>query len=150
MALKAQGLTAIRLAPGEREGMAAALAKAGLPSEDIAASDGLFWRFEQDAVPIGFGGLEIRGADALLRSVMTLPPARARGLGGAIVAAIEAEAGLRRCRAIYLLTTSGAAFFERLGYAACDRADVPPAVRASQQFAVLCPASAAVMVKRLS
>jgi amino-acid N-acetyltransferase len=40
-------------------------------------------------------------------------------------------------------------FFERLGYAACARSAVPEAVRASRQFAALCPATATSMVKRI-
>jgi hypothetical protein len=46
---------AVPLALFERDGLKAALKKAGLPSDDV-----LFSRFEtQDAVPVGFGGLEI-------------------------------------------------------------------------------------------
>jgi hypothetical protein len=40
-------------------------------------------------------------------------------------------------------------FFTRLGYAKCDRAVVPQPIRDTAQFAVLCPASADVLVKRL-
>ena len=69
------------LAVWERDGLAAALAKAGLPTEDIQASGPLFWRFENDDVPVGFGGLEIFEDQALLRSVVTLPPVRNRGIG---------------------------------------------------------------------
>ena len=81
---------------------------------------------------------------------MTLPPVRLRGIGGAIVAALEFEAQLLGCRAFWLLTTSAAGFFDRLGYAKCDRAVVPDAIRSSEQFAALCPASADVLVKRLA
>ena len=63
----------------------------------------------------GFGGLEIHGADALLRSVVTLPQLRRIGMGTAIVSALEVEARARQCRAIYLLTASEAKFFGRLG-----------------------------------
>jgi amino-acid N-acetyltransferase len=98
-------------------------------------------------VPVGFGGLEVHGSDALLRSVVTLPPLRQTGKGGAIVAALEAEARAHRCHAIYLLTASEADFFGRLGYAPCVRGDVPEAIRGSRQFAVLCPPAATVMVK---
>jgi N-acetylglutamate synthase-like GNAT family acetyltransferase len=141
-------LIATPLAAWERDGVGAALVKAGLPADDIGDADVLLWRFETyEDVPIGFGGLEIYGDDALLRSVVTLPPLRQVGMGAAIVAALEAEAQARRCRAVYLLTTSEADFFGRLGYKPCARGDVPEAIRASRQFAALCPPTATVMVK---
>jgi hypothetical protein len=46
----------VSLAVFERDGLKAALKKAGLFSENIDKPDLLFWRFEtQDAVPVGFG-----------------------------------------------------------------------------------------------
>lgn len=143
-------LIATPLAAWERDGVGAALAKAGLPADDIGDPYVLLWRFESyEDVPIGFGGLEIYDYDALLRSVVTLPPLRQVGMGAAIVAALEAEAQARRCRAVYLLTTSEADFFTRLGYKPCTRDDVPEAIRASRQFAALCPPTATVMMKRV-
>jgi amino-acid N-acetyltransferase len=97
---------------------------------------------------VGFGGLEVHGDEALLHSVVTLPPLRELGMGAAIVAALEDEARAHRCRAIYLLTESERDFFARLGYAACAPGDVPDAVRNSEQFKRLCD-SAAVMVKHV-
>jgi len=144
-------LIATPLAAWERDGVGAALVKAGLPADDIGDPYVLLWRFETyDDVPVGFGGLEIYGYDALLRSVVTLPPLREVGMGAAIVAALEAEAHARRCRAIYLLTVSEADFFRRLGYAPCARGDVPEGLRESRQFAALCPPTATVMVKRMA
>jgi N-acetylglutamate synthase-like GNAT family acetyltransferase len=143
-------LIATPLAAWERDGVGAALVKAGLPADDIGDPYVLLWRFETyEDVPIGFGGLEIYGDDALLRSVVTLPPLRQVGMGAAIVAALEAEAQARRCRAVYLLTTSEADFFTRLGYKTCARDDVPEGLRASRQFAALCPPTATAMVKKV-
>jgi amino-acid N-acetyltransferase len=144
-------LIATPLAAWERDGVAAALIKAGLPADDLDDPYVLLWRFETyEDVPVGFGGLEIYDYDALLRSVVTLPPLRQVGMGAAIVAALEREARGRRCRAIYLLTTSQADFFARLGYTACARSDVPDAIRASAQFTTLCPRNAFIMVKRVA
>ena len=103
------------LAVWERDGLAAALAKAGLPTEDIQASGPLFWRFENDDVPVGFGGLEIFEDQALLRSVVTLPPVRNRGIGRAIVVSLEAEASIRGCGAAWLVTEKAAGFFRPSG-----------------------------------
>jgi N-acetylglutamate synthase-like GNAT family acetyltransferase len=143
-------LQATPLAPWERDGLKAALVGAGLPADDVGDPHLLFWRFESyEDVPVGFGGLELHGADVLLRSVVTLPPLRQVGMGAAIVAALEAEAHANNCRTVYLLTATEADFFTRLGYTRCARSDVPAAIRASRQFAALCPPTATVMVKRL-
>ena len=147
---KAPKLVAFPLAVWERDGLKAALRHAELPTEDVEQDGCLFWRFTTiNDTPAGFGGLEIYGADALLRSVVTLPPLRGRGVGRAIVAALEAEAEMHGCRAVYLLTRTETEFFAKLGYTACARKKVPAAVCASAQFSSLCPASAAVMVKRI-
>src|SRR5262245_60056945 len=123
-------LSAIPLATWERDGVKAALRKAGLPADDVESSTAHFWRFESmDLTPVGFGGLEIHGEHALLRSVVTLPPLRHRGFGRAIVAALEAEAQIAGCSTIWLLTTSAAQVFGRLGYESCERTSVPAAIR---------------------
>ena len=138
------------LAAFERDGLRAALIKAGLPVDNLGEPHVQCWRFETyNDVPVGFGALEIHGADALLRSVVTIPPVRRIGMGRAIVAALEAEAAMQKCRALYLLTTSEAGFFRRLGYVECERSKVPAAIRATAQFATLCPAAATAMVKRI-
>ena len=143
-------LVAWPLRAGERLALAAALRKAELPVDDLEAPDRLFWRFESsDDIPVGFGGLEPHGEDALLRSLVTLPPMRRRGIGSAMVRELETEARLRGCRAIWLMTTTAAAFFAARGYRPCDRAAVPAGIRGTQEFAALCPASAQVMTKRL-
>jgi amino-acid N-acetyltransferase len=148
--MAAPRVLATPLAAWERDGLKAALSKAGLPAADVGDPRLLFWRFETlNDVPVGFGGLEIHGPDALLRSVVILPPLREIGMGRAIVDTLETEAAARQCRAIYLLTTSQADFFARLGYAPCARGEVPDAIRGSEQFASLCPEDAAVMVKRM-
>ena len=135
---------------GERGALSKALVRARLPVDDVEAPGPLFWRFETaDSMPVGFGGLEIHGEDALLRSLLILPPLRSRGLGAALVAQLEIEAALHGCRAVWLLTEAASGFFDRLGYAKCDRAVVPEKIRETPQFAALCPASADVLVKRL-
>jgi amino-acid N-acetyltransferase len=144
-------LVARPLLIGERSALAAALKNAKLPIEDIEAPGRVFWRFETvEEVPVGFGGLELYAGDALLRSIVALPPVRRKGFGSAIVAAIEEEAQMRGCRRLWLITTSAAEFFDRLGYVRCDRAAVPPAICKTSEFAELCPASADVLVKHFA
>ena len=143
-------LTARLLRADEHDVLAATLAKAALPVDDLDAPGRLFWRFETgDEVLIGFGGLEIHGTETLLRSLVILPPMRRNGHGRASVMLLENEAAQHGCRTAWLLTTTARPFFARLGYMACDRAAVPRTIRATQEFAALCPASADVMTKQL-
>src|SRR5262245_29217165 len=136
------------LAVWEREGLKAALVKAGLPADDVGDPSVLFWRFETfEDVPVGFGGLELYGEDALLRSVVTLPPLRQIGMGRSIVSGLGVEARANQCRTICRLATAGREFLAGLGYARCARNTVPRAVRESAEFTAL--SRAAVMVKRI-
>src|SRR5919197_3702808 len=113
-------LIATPLAAWERDGVKAALVKAALPADDVDDPRVLLWRFETvEGTPVGFGGLEIFGTDALLRSLITLPPLRQVGMGAAMVAMLETAARALKCRVIYLLTASDTRLFGRLGYAAC-------------------------------
>ena len=58
-------LLALPLAAWERDGLKAALVKAGLPADHVGDPRLLFWRFEtHEDVPVGFGGLELHGTDA--------------------------------------------------------------------------------------
>ncbi len=138
------------LVPSERDGLKAALGKAGLPAEDVEVEGPLFWRFQtEDDVPVGFGGLEMHGREALMRSVVILPPLRGQHIGAAIVRLIETEARVLGARAIWLVTERAALFFERLGYTAVAADDVPAAIRGSAQFRNVAPVRATAMVKRL-
>lgn len=145
---RAPRLFAHPLKPWERGAVAAALAKAGLANDDVEEAHCLFWRFETDEqMPAGFGGLELYGHDAVLRSVVTLPPMRNKGIGTAIVATLETEAGLRGSRTIWIVSHAAGAFFERRGYAKCLPKVVPDPVRATREFRSV--AAAEVLVKLL-
>lgn len=143
------GLTSLPLAPWERDAVAAALRRAGLPADDLGAHGRLFWRYEENDGPVGFGGLELHGDAALLHAVVTLPPLRHRGRGGAIIAHLEDEARAHRCVALYLLTVDEAVFFAHLGYEIVSRDAVPAAIRTSPLFAAPGMDTATVMMKRL-
>ena len=67
-------LLATPLAAWERDGLKAALVKAGLPAEDVGDARLLFWRFETvEDIPVGFGGLEIHGSVTSERNSASLP-----------------------------------------------------------------------------
>jgi len=127
----------------------AALEAAGLPTDDLHEPGRRFFRFEDDAGLIGYGGLEHVGSDVLIRSIVVTDGRRSSGLGAAILSWLEAEAAWLQATGLYLLTTSASAFFQRQGYVVLPRSAAPTAVAASRQFSALCPASAAFMFKEL-
>jgi len=143
--------TAQDLAAADLPGLAAALAAAGLPSSDVAAPGRRFWRFlDRTGAVVGFGGLELAGAHALLRSVVVLEGGRGRGVGRAIVAATVRRAAWLGADRLWLLTTTAPGFFERLGFERADRTAAPPAIAATTEFATLCPATAICLTKPLA
>ncbi len=96
---------------------------------------------------VGAAALEHHGADGLLRSVVVGESLRGTGLGRRLTqAALDAadSAGLRSVR---LLTETAPDFFAHLGFERFDRAQAPPAIAASEEFAVACPDSAVAMVR---
>jgi len=97
----------------------------------------------------GLVGVEICGSDALLRSLVVGASARTKGTGTALVTHIERYSRERGVRSMYLLTTSAASFFERLGYRRIERVLAPASIRATPEFSSICPASSAFMTKQL-
>ena len=129
---------------------AALLHAQGLPVSDITDEHlGHFFYSGSDGSPTGLVGIEIYGADALLRSLVVADTARTQGLGSSLVEHAEGYAASRQVSAMYLLTTTAESFFRRRGYRCIDRAEAPPAIQSTREFARLCPASAAFMIKRL-
>lgn len=131
-------------------GAVALLAGARLPTEDLTAThcESFFFAGPADA-PTGLVGLELFGDVALLRSLVVAPQRRRQGEGHALL--VHAENHARRCgvRALYLLTTTAEGFFARHGYQRTDRDSAPAAIRATREFAGICPASSAFMSRIL-
>jgi amino-acid N-acetyltransferase len=122
----------------------------GLPVSDITDEHlEHFFFIGSDGSPTGLVGVEIYGAGALLRSLVVAETARTQGLGSALVQHAEDYAASRHVGAMYLLTTTAESFFERRGYWRVDRAQAPPAIQATPEFASLCPASSAFMIKQI-
>ncbi|QRM45135.1 arsenic resistance N-acetyltransferase ArsN2 [Rhizobium sp. BG4] len=139
-------MTRLALTPvqGADPGLKVALAASGLPIEDLAYTDrSFFCATNEDGEAIGYSGIEACGDDALLRSVVVLPEHRGQELGALLVR--ETLAFVGEHAAVYLATTSAASFFEKLGFEAVNRADVPADVMATRQLSGICPASATVM-----
>jgi amino-acid N-acetyltransferase len=122
----------------------------GLPAADITDEHlEHFFFIGSDGSPTGLVGVEMYGTVALLRSLVVADTARTQGIGSALVQHAEEYASSHRAGTMYLLTTTAEKFFKRLGYERIDRSQAPPSIERTREFASLCPASSAFMLKRL-
>lgn len=126
------------------------LSEAALPLEglELAFPAGFVVARRADGI-VGCAGLEIHGPDALLRSLVVVTSARKTGLGAELVANRLEAARAGGLASMFAITTTAADFFEHLGFERIARDMVPPGIRASAEFASICPSSAAVLRKSL-
>jgi amino-acid N-acetyltransferase len=126
------------------------LAAANLPTADLTAAHcEHFFIAGPLAQPTGLIGLELFGDVALLRSLVVIPEKRGTGAGSALLGHAEAHARSQGVRALYLLTTTAEPFFAQRGYQHTPRDSAPAAIRATREFAGICPASSAFMTRTL-
>lgn len=121
-----------------------ALRAADLPTEDLHAEPFRYFSWNGSA----WGGIG-SGPEALLRSIVVPRQVRGKGAGVAITEALAARAAENGVERLWLLTTSAAPFFEKLGWREAARGDAPAAIAGSRQFSGLCPASATLMMRAL-
>nr|WP_244642842.1 arsenic resistance N-acetyltransferase ArsN2 [Phyllobacterium sp. 628] len=145
-----EGLEAEEINPVDVDFEAALLA-AALPTDDLTQSTGKFFRFsDRQGHPVGYGGIELYGKDALLRSIAVLPTAQRHGHGAAITRLLLRYADIRGAEAGYLLTTDAVPFFSKLGFKSVERSAVPADILGTPQACDLCPASASILTRSVS
>lgn len=142
-------LTATPIA-GSDPALAAALAEAHLPVDDLTDPGRNFFVFTDASGAIfGFGGYELPGDLALIRSMVVPETARGRGIGAAILAALLERVTAAGAREAWLFTKHAAPFFAHRGFRARARYEVPPPVLATKQASSVCPITAVVMSRPL-
>lgn len=119
-----------------------ALLAGGLPIDDIEEPGRFFYRVESQGRLIGFGGFEIYGDDALLRSIVVPEASRGKGYGRILTEAILRQIGENGGTRAFLLTTSAADFFVHLGFRSIDRAEAPTTILATRQASSICTSAA--------
>ena len=120
-----------------------ALAQAALPHADVKEEGRQFFAGQCRGQSVGFIGFEVYGGEALLRSLVVREADRGQGFGSALVqGAIDAAAAQ-----VWVLTTTAVELLRRLGFLRVDRGAAPPAIRATTEFASLCPATAVCMTR---
>jgi N-acetylglutamate synthase-like GNAT family acetyltransferase len=135
------GLTETPIA-GDAPDLHAALEAAALPTTDLADGGRTFFRFEDHGRPVGYGGYELYGEHALLRSVLVLPTVRGKGFGKAVTEGVLAQAAKAGARQAYLLTTTAEPFFAHAGFAPIARAGAPSDILATKQATTICSTAA--------
>ncbi len=129
----------------------AALQAENLPVDDLAEPGRRFFTYHTlDGQPVGYGGYELLGDEVLIRSVVVLQETRGMRIGRNIVPLLLYRAYDAGAKRAWLLTTSASDFFSRVGFKAVERAVGPDAILATRQASSLCPASAALMTRKIS
>jgi N-acetylglutamate synthase-like GNAT family acetyltransferase len=122
------------------------LEEAALPLDGLEEQWGPGYAVAVDAGEVvGAAGIERHGRYGLLRSVVTAPGQRGRGIADALVRNRLAWAGTEGLDGVFLLTTTAAGYFPRLGFEPVERDDLPIEIRESREFATVCPSSAVAM-----
>jgi amino-acid N-acetyltransferase len=132
-------------APGDLLPVLDLLRAADLPTEGVGDAFEGFVVVEADGRVVAAAGVERHGGSGLLRSAVVDPAHRGRGAGAVLVGRLLERAQEEGLAAVYLLTTTADGWFPRFGFRSVAREDVPAAIRATEEFASLCPASATVM-----
>lgn len=133
------------------EELAKALQEASLPIDDLLQSGGTFFRFTDDkGEPAGFGGIELHGKNALLRSIVVPQGMQKSGCGTAITRSLLRYAEVAGAESGYLLTMGAAPFFNKLGFKPIAKSEAPPEILATPQASGLCPSTATLMVRSVS
>jgi len=125
------------------------LERCELPTAGVAENLQAFAVARVDRSVVGTSGVEIYGAFGLLRSVAVDPASRDRGMATSLVEHAVARAERAGLCALYLLTTTARAYFERRGFAVCPRDEAPAGIRDSWEFRTGCPDTAVFMRRRL-
>ena len=124
------------------------LSDANLPVDDLSPEHLAFVASDDDQ-PVAAIGCEKLGDVWLLRSLVVSEGQRSRGLGAKLVNALEADAREQGVGEVWLLTIDADGFFESLGYQRRERDETPEAIRGTEEFSDLCPASAVLMSRSL-
>jgi N-acetylglutamate synthase-like GNAT family acetyltransferase len=130
-------------------GIKALLQRSASPTADLEQAHIAFWVEERDGELTGAIGLQRFDTVSLLRSLAVDASRRGQGTGAELVRLLEARAQAQGVEQLVLLTQTAQAFFARRGYGVIAGDAAPAAVRGTEEFRSLCPASAVCMAKVL-
>ncbi len=122
------------------------LVREDLPTSDLTTATKLFGLRLNNAL-VGVVGIEQEGKVALLRSLVVNSDVRSDGYGKQLVRYAESWSSENGIRQLYLLTTTAANYFLKLGFKNIPRDEAPAFIVNTSQFSDLCPSSADFMCK---
>ena len=135
--------------PKYREAITGLLRSENLPVEDLPVHLTNFFIAKDNGLVIGAIGLEIYGADGLLRSLVVKSEYRKMKIAAGLINEIEMQGRSLRLKNLYLLTETAREYFESKGYLVMERTKAPGLLQQSSEFTHACPASATLMIKNL-
>jgi amino-acid N-acetyltransferase len=139
------GIQIQKARPGDTGEIEELLKASGLPVEGAGAHVEHFFVARDGGSLAGVIGLELYGADGLLRSLAVRGSDRSKGIGSGLYLRLVEEARALGVRRLVLLTTTAEAYFALRGFRKIGRESVKGALRESAEFRGACPDSAVCM-----
>ncbi len=121
------------------------LTSLGLTTVGVSEHFSGFLVAEDGETIVASAAMEVYGSSALLRSVAVHPDYQGRRIARQLVARLLERAQQNGVQRVYLLTTTAAAYFRRLGFKHIQREEVDRVVQSSLEFQVVCCEGATAM-----
>jgi len=140
-----------RFAQSDEKEIVKLLSQAKLPAQDLTLEKLKHFLVAKakDGSVMGTIGVEFYQDVGLLRSLVVHPSYRGKGLGRRLTCEVESFAQQRSVKTLFLLTTTAAEFFPKLGYQVIQRDRAPASIAKTEEFKTLCPVSAVCLFKNL-
>lgn len=121
------------------------LEQCGLPFADCREQLENFIGIFDDQRLLAVGATQSQARTALLRSIAVDPESRGQGLAQRMTRHLLESLRARKVTRVYLLTETAETYFAQFGFRSVDRNSVPEFIKATRQFALLCPADTGAM-----
>ena len=121
-----------------------------LPVSDLITGQRIFLVALSDGKTVGCVAIENYGDAGILRSLAVNNDYRGKGIGQKLVTEAENWSRENGLINLYLLTTTAAGFFPKMGWENTERTSVPESIALSSEFASICPSIAVCMYKSIN
>jgi amino-acid N-acetyltransferase len=125
------------------------LRQENLPEHGVVDQFGHYMVVRNRGQLVGVCGVEVHGAHGLLRSLVIDPDFRGQGAGDCLVRGVLELGQKLHLQGLYLLTTTAQRYFERFGFHASSRDELPPALKEAWEIREGCPTEAVLMKRSL-
>ena len=141
-----------RFVQGDEKETVKLLSQAKLPTQDLTLEKLKYFLVARakDGSVVGVIGVELYQEVGLLRSLVVHPSHQGKGLGKRLTRELESFAQQKSIKTLFLLTTTAAEFFPKLGYQVIQRDRAPASIANTEEFKNICPVSAVCLFKNLA